>query len=70
MTAYFSTQIAGAKFTFKAYWISFGVILFISILALVVFGFISGTMEGKLIYRSLSRTLLVMWKERKTKKEQ
>lgn len=62
MTAYFSTQLDNVKFTLTSYWISFGVVLAISIASLVAFGFVSGTMEGKLLYKSLSRTLLDTWK--------
>lgn len=55
MTAFFSTQIVNVKFTLRDYWISFSVILGSSFLALAIFGFASGTTEGKMIYKPLSR---------------
>ena len=60
MTAYFSTELKGVKggYTTVDYWASFGVILFITILALTVFGYASDTVEGKTIYRSLAKSVL------------
>ena len=55
MTAFFSTQIVNVKFTLRDYWISFSVILGSSFLALVIFSFVSGTTEGKIMYKPLSR---------------
>lgn len=55
MTAFFSTQIVNVKFTLRDYWISFSVILGSSFLALAIFSFVSGTMEGKMIHKPLSR---------------
>lgn len=55
MTAFFSTQIVNVKFTLRDYWISFSVILGSSFLALAIFSFASGTTEGKMIYKPLSR---------------
>ncbi len=55
MTAYFSTQIEDLHFTASAYWISFAVIMAISVIFLTVFGILSGTTESKIIYRSLGR---------------
>ncbi|OCL10498.1 hypothetical protein AOQ84DRAFT_426903 [Glonium stellatum] len=57
MTAFFSTQIVGIEFTLKDYWVSFSVILGSSFLALAIFSFFSGTAEGKMIYRPLSRVV-------------
>lgn len=59
MTAYFSTQLLDMvnKYTIKTYWICFAVIMLLSVLSLVVFGAASGTLEGKPIYRSLTRTV-------------
>ncbi|KKK24604.1 hypothetical protein P175DRAFT_0432568 [Aspergillus ochraceoroseus IBT 24754] len=58
MTAYFSTELAGVKgvYTEAQYWVSFAVIMFVSILLLALFGYVSDTMEGKTIYRSMFRT--------------
>lgn len=72
MTNYFSTQISGLHGTVKTYWICFGVIMFLSIVFLFVFGALSGTLEGKPIYRSLTETVIDLgrgkWKNRKGKK--
>lgn len=60
MTAYFSTQIDDLQgvYTARTYWVSFGVIMVLTIIALAVFGFASDTVEGKTIYRSLLRTFV------------
>lgn len=59
MTGYFSTQIQDLQHTFtaRAYWISFAVLMFLSIVLLALFGYASDTIEGKTIYQSLFRTL-------------
>lgn len=75
MTAYFSTQIAGAEHTFTvaSYWISFGVIFVLSFIFLLVFGQLSDTVEGKPIYQSFTRIFYdrsrKALKERKERKE-
>ena len=58
MTGYFSTELVEVKgvYTINQYWVSFGVIVFLSFVLLVVFGVASGTVEGKTIYASLFRT--------------
>ncbi|KAL4976317.1 hypothetical protein BDW66DRAFT_135164 [Aspergillus desertorum] len=58
MTGYFSTELAGVKgvYTKVQYWVAFAVIMILSIALLVLFGWISDTVEGKPIYRSLFRT--------------
>ena len=58
MTAYFSTELENEKFTVQSYWISFAVIFFLSFVSLLLFGKVSGTVEGKMVYRSVGR---VMW---------
>lgn len=56
MTAYFSTQIKGiSSYTQLNYWVSFGVILFVSIVVLSLFGAVSGTLEGKTAYQSIRK---------------
>jgi len=55
MTGYFSIQFSGVEFSLKSYWIAFGLILGLSFVLLWLFSFVSGTMEGKMIYRPLSR---------------
>lgn len=59
MTGYFSVQIVDLQgvYTVKTYWACFGVVIALSLLFLVVFGKLSGTLEGKPIYRSLSETI-------------
>lgn len=66
MTGYFSTELKEVKgvYTVNEYWVSFGVIMFLSIVLLVMFGMASGTVEGKTIYRSFSRTLFRSSKDR------
>lgn len=66
MTGYFSTELAQVKgvYTVNEYWVSFGVIMFLSIVLLVVFGVASNTIEGKTIYQSLSRTFFQSSKNR------
>ncbi|KAI9728680.1 MAG: hypothetical protein M1828_002786 [Chrysothrix sp. TS-e1954] len=57
MTAYFSTTLTGVNFTVAKYWISFAVIIVFSFAALLVFGQVSGTIEGKMVYRSVGRAM-------------
>ena len=58
MTEYFGTELKGVKGSYSTvqYWAAFGVIMFLSMLLLTVFGFASDTVEGKPIYRSLVRS--------------
>ena len=60
MTAYFSTQIKSleATLTVKHYWIAFGVIFAASLVFLLVFGRISDTVEGKLIFTSFTKLFI------------
>ncbi|RHZ43210.1 uncharacterized protein CDV56_100933 [Aspergillus thermomutatus] len=66
MTAYFSTELRGVKgvYTQTEYWVSFAVIMVLSLLVLVLFGYASGTIEGKPIYQSLSRTFISSSKDK------
>ncbi|EAW07677.1 uncharacterized protein ACLA_023920 [Aspergillus clavatus NRRL 1] len=66
MTAYFSTELSGVKgeYTQTEYWVSFAVIMVLSMLVLVSFGYASGTIEGKPIYRSLCRSFLSSSKDK------
>ncbi|GAQ10775.1 hypothetical protein ALT_8096 [Aspergillus lentulus] len=66
MTAYFSTELRGVKgvYTQAEYWISFAVIMVLSLLVLVLFGYASGTIEGRPIYQSLSRTFISSSKDK------
>ncbi|KAL2847988.1 hypothetical protein BJX68DRAFT_106916 [Aspergillus pseudodeflectus] len=58
MTGYFSTELEGVKgvYTQVEYWVSFAVIMVLSIILLSLFGYVSDTVEGKTIYRSMFRT--------------
>lgn len=60
MTGYFSVQIADLQgvYTHTTYWVCFGVIMGLSLFFLMVFGFLSGTVEGRPIYRSLTQTFM------------
>lgn len=60
MTGYFSTELKGVKnggYTMTEYWVSFAVIMFLSMVLLALFGVASDTVEGRPIYRSMLRTL-------------
>jgi Mg2+ and Co2+ transporter CorA len=59
MTGYFSVQISDLQgvYTYKTYWGCFAVIMFLSIMLLFVFGWISGAVEGKATYQSLTENL-------------
>ena len=56
MTGYFSTQIKDLQdiYTAKTYWVCFAITIFISFLFLVGFGVISHTLEGGVVYQSLT----------------
>ena len=74
MTAYFSTQVEGVDgYTVKQFWTAFAVIFGISFLFLIVFGKLSGTLESKSIYRSLTETFYdaskAAFKARKNKRK-
>jgi Mg2+ and Co2+ transporter CorA len=59
MTGYFSVQIQDLQgvYTHKTYWSCFGVIMFMSVMLLFVFGWISGIVEGKVVYQPLTKKL-------------
>ena len=58
MTAYFSTQMKDVQFTVRSYWISFSIIVGLSIIFLALFGVLSDTAESPIIYRSFSQKSL------------
>lgn len=66
MTAYFSTELKGVKggYTQVDYWASFGVILFVSIVALALFGVASDTLEGRTIYQSMVKAYFMIFREK------
>jgi len=57
MTGYFSVQIPDLmnKYSSKTYWVAFAVIMTLSFIFLLVFGQLSGTVEGEAIYQSLTQ---------------
>lgn len=71
MTGYFSTEIKDLQgaYTAKTYWVTFAVIMVLSILGLLVFGRISDTVEGKPIYRSIEKTFFDSLRRRKKAKD-
>jgi Mg2+ and Co2+ transporter CorA len=69
MTAYFSIQVGNIaeKYSLKTYWLCFLVVSVLSIAFLGAFGFYTHTVEGKTIYRSVTRMILDVFKgKRKT----
>lgn len=70
MTGYFGVEIADLQETFSgtAYWISFAVIMFLSAVALIIFGYASDTVEGKTIYQSLFRAFFQSSKDKLTRR--
>ncbi|KAF2089113.1 hypothetical protein K490DRAFT_39089 [Saccharata proteae CBS 121410] len=59
MTAYFSTQLVDVQWTYQDFWLWFVVVLVLSVLALVVFSFVSGTLEGRMLYVPLNRQIVL-----------
>lgn len=66
MSQYFSIQIPdiGDSLSLRAYWISFAVLMVLSISLLTLFGYASDTVEGKTIYQSVTRTLFSSSKQK------
>ncbi|EQL37620.1 hypothetical protein BDFG_01194 [Blastomyces dermatitidis ATCC 26199] len=58
MTGYFSTEIEELQgvYTVKQYWIAFAVLLVLSALVLVIYGWATDTVEGKTIYVSFAKS--------------
>lgn len=70
MTAYFSIQLPeiAEMYSIKTYWLSFLVVGILSVAFLLLFGFTTHTVEGKTIYKSLTRMVLDKGKSGKSKK--
>lgn len=66
MTGYFSTQLSDLanRYTVETYWICFAIIITLSFVFLFVFGLVSGTLEGKPIYRTFTQTIYDLGKGR------
>ena len=62
MTGYFSVQIVDLQgiYTAKTYWVCFAVIMALSFFFLIAFGVISHTLEGGLIYESMTDLALAV----------
>lgn len=67
MTAYFSIQLPEIteKYDLKTYWLSFLVVSLLSIGFLAAFGFYTHTVEGKTIYKSVTRLTLDLFNRKK-----
>ncbi|CAI9633542.1 unnamed protein product [Alternaria burnsii] len=57
MTGYFSIQFKEMEFEMRSYWQAFGIIFGASVALLVLFSWVSGTFEGKIITRSWTRVV-------------
>ncbi|KAI4687904.1 uncharacterized protein J4E88_003497 [Alternaria novae-zelandiae] len=57
MTGYFSIQFKGLEFEVSSYWRAFGWTFGLSAALLVLFSWVSGTFEGKIITRSWTRAV-------------
>ena len=70
MSAYFGCQFTDASFTVRSYWSWFAGIFAASIVGLVIFSLMSGTMEG-IIYKPLGRRMVDLakgkWRNRRSK---
>lgn len=66
MTGYFSTQLKdfANKYSVQTYWVCFIIIMAVSFIFLALFGLVSGTVEGKPIYRTLTQTMYDLGKMR------
>lgn len=60
LTGYFSTQIKDLQdvYTARTYWISFAVTVVLSVMFLFLFGLISHTLEGGIIYTTIVQATL------------
>ena len=65
MTGYFSTQIQDLQgaYSAKTYWGCFAVVVTLSLLFLACFGMISKTLEGAMLYRSITDVSLALPKK-------
>lgn len=60
MSAYFSCQFTDQVFSVKEYWAWFGGILGASVVMLFAFSLASGTIEGKMAHKGISRRIVEM----------
>lgn len=58
MTGYFSVSFGDTvTFSLAAYWAAFAIIFGLSFISLVLFGKLSGTVEGNMVYKSVGRAM-------------
>ncbi|KIV85904.1 hypothetical protein PV11_01556 [Exophiala sideris] len=71
MTAYFSIQLPGHNSlnSIKTYWLCFLVVALLSIGFLFIFGITTHTVEGKTIYKSITRMVLDFFRFRSKRKK-
>ena len=72
MTAYFSIQFPDPHYSLnspKTYWLCFLVVAILSIGFLFIFGITTHTVEGKTIYRSITRMVLDFFRIRSKRKK-
>jgi len=72
VTAYFSCQFADVQFTVRSYWSWFAGTATASLVLLLAFSVLSGTMDADIVYKGVSRKV-VEWvscvvEERRTRK--
>lgn len=72
MTAYFSIQLPEVSkvYSLKTYWLCFLVVTILSIGFLFIFGITTHTVEGKTIYKSITRMVLDFFGIRSKRKKQ
>jgi hypothetical protein len=58
LTAYFSCQFTDYQFSYIAYWKWFGGVFAASLVALTAFSLLSGTKEGHIITKPLSKRII------------
>lgn len=58
VTAYFSCQFVDTQFTVRSYWSWFAGTASASLVAVLVFSALSGTMEADIVYKSMSEKVM------------
>ncbi|OSS49562.1 hypothetical protein B5807_06240 [Epicoccum nigrum] len=73
MTGYFSIQFKNLEFEVGSYWSTFGIVLGLSFLMLVLFSYFSGTLNGHIIKTSWSQLVIDVskrwWTHRKERRK-
>ena len=69
MTAYFTIPLSGndAIYTAKQYWIAFAVLIAVTYVLLLLFGYLSGTQDTKTIYESLGSIFINKVREKSSR---